>query len=103
HAWSAWLMKAPAVLVQLTMLLVLGFGAAGFVPSTQHGQLLAALFGVGAVALAALATFGWLHAASLPGRSVKLFLFLAAAVASLATAMVALLADRWTHMIYFGA
>ena len=103
HAWSAWLMKAPAALVQLSMLLLVVFGATAFVPSEQRGQLLAALFGVGAMALAALAALAWLHGTSMLERSVKLLLLLAAAVASLALAIVALRTESWLAVIYFGA
>jgi hypothetical protein len=54
HAWSAWLMKAPAAIVQLSMLLLAVFGTTVFVPREQQGQLLAALFGMGAIALVTL-------------------------------------------------
>lgn len=103
HAWLAWLMKAPAAIVQLSMLLVVVFGAAAFVPPEQQGQLLAALFGVGAIALAALGTLAWLHGTSVLTRWMKLLLLLTGAVASLAAAIVALLAEGWIAMIYFGA
>lgn len=103
HAWLAWLMKAPAAIVQLSMLLVVVFGAAAFVPPEQQGQLLAALFGVGAIALAALAVLAWLRGTSVLERWVKLLLLLTGAVASLAAAIVALRAEGWITMIYFGA
>src|SRR5881409_3936033 len=54
HAWLAWLMKGPAALVQLSMLLLIPFGAAALVSPEQQGQLLAALFAVGALGLTAL-------------------------------------------------
>lgn len=103
HAWMAWLMKAPAALVQLSMLLLVVFGAAAFVPSEQQGKLLAALFAVGAIALAALAVLGWLRGTSLLARWAKLLLLLTGALASLAAAVVALLTEGWIAMIYFGA
>ena len=103
HAWSAWLMKAPAAIVQLSMLLLVVFGATAFVPPEQQGQLLFAMFGVGALALAALAALAWLHGTSMLTRWVKLLLLLTAAVASLAAAIVALRAEGWIAMIYFGA
>ena len=74
HAWLAWLMKAPAAIVQLSMLLLVVFGAAVFVPPEQQGQLLAALFGIGAIALAALGALAWLHGTSILGRWMKLLL-----------------------------
>ena len=79
HAWLAWLMKAPAAIVQLSMLLVVVFGAAAFVPPEQQGQLLAALFGVGAIALAALGALAWLHGTSVLTRWLKLLLLLTGA------------------------
>jgi hypothetical protein len=103
HAWLAWLMKAPAAIVQLSMLLVVVFGAAAFVPPEQQGQLLAALFGVGAIALAALGALAWLHGTSVLTRWLKLLLLLTGAVASLAAAVAALRAESWIAMIYFGA
>ena len=103
HAWSAWLMKAPAALVQLSMLLLVAFGATAFVPPEQQGQLLAALFAVGGIGLAALAALAWLRGKSLLARWVPLLLLLAGAVASLAAAIVALRAESWIARIYFGA
>ncbi len=103
HAWLAWLMKAPAAIVQLSMLLLVLFGAAAFVPAEQQGQLLAALFGVGAIALAALGTLAWLHGTSMLARWVKLLLLLTGAIASVAAAVVSLFSERWIAMIYFGA
>ncbi len=53
HAWSAWLLKGPAALVQLMMLLLVGFGAAAFVPEEQMMFALALVSGVAALALGA--------------------------------------------------
>ncbi|HXF16154.1 MAG TPA: hypothetical protein VN496_04070 [Burkholderiales bacterium] len=103
HAWLAWLMKAPAALVQLCMLLMVLFGAMAFVPTEQQGQLLAALFGAAAIALAALASLCWLRETSQTRRMAKLSLLLVSAVVSLAVAIAALRAGEWTDIIYFGA
>ena len=103
HAWLAWLMKAPAAIVQLSMLLLVVFGVAAFVPFDQQGQLLAALFGVGTIALAALAALAWLRGTSPMARWVKLLLLLAAAVASLGAAIAALRTQIRIEFIYFGA
>jgi len=103
HAWSAWSMKAPAAIVQLSMLLLVVFGAMAFVPAEQHGQLLAAFFGAGALALTALAALAWLHGTSMLTRWVKLLLLLAAAVASLAAAIAAVRAESSIAVVYFGA
>src|SRR2546428_13920333 len=68
HAWLAWLMKGPAALVQLAMLLLIPFGAAALVSPEQQGQLLAALFAVGALGLTALAVVAWLRGTSRAAR-----------------------------------
>src|SRR5690606_9000259 len=57
HAWMAWLMKAPAAIVQLLMLLLMVFASAAWVSADRHGTLLAALYGAGALVLATLAVF----------------------------------------------
>jgi len=93
HAWTAWLMKAPAAIVQLSMLLAVAFGASVAVPPDQQGQLLAALFGVGVIALAAQAALAWLHETSVLTRWAKMLSLLSAAVASLVIAIVALRAE----------
>ncbi len=51
HAWSAWLMKGPAALLQLAMLLLVVFGAAALVPPEQHRFVLGLGGGVAAVGL----------------------------------------------------
>src|SRR5262249_14741119 len=78
HAWLAWLMRGPAALVQLAMLLLIPFGAAALVSPDQAGQMLAALFAVCAIALSALATLAWLRETSPPLRWAKLLVLLAA-------------------------
>ena len=104
HAWMAWLMKAPAALVQLAMLLVVAFGAMAFVPEVQRGQLLGALFGIGTLVLAALAVFAWLHGHTLAKRWWATLVLLAAAIASLTMSIVASSPEIWwTHRLYFGA
>lgn len=55
HAWSAWLLKGPAALLQLTMLLLVAFGAAAFVPPAQYQFLLALGGALAAVVLGILA------------------------------------------------
>src|SRR2546428_6746358 len=80
HAWLAWLMKGPAALVQVSMLLLVLFGAAALVSPEQQGQVLAALFAVGAIVLTALAALAWLRGASRVGRWAKLLVLLAGAI-----------------------
>jgi len=103
HAWMAWLMKAPAALLQLAMLLMVVFGAVALVPPDLQGQLLAAAFALGSVVLAALAALAWLRVTPGPGRWALLFLLLAAALASMAAALFALITDTWMHLMYFWA
>src|SRR2546422_612722 len=86
----AWLMKGPAALVQVSMLLLVLFGAAALVSPEQQGQVLAALFAVGAIVLTALAALAWLRGASRVGRWAKLLVLLAAALACSVVVIVAL-------------
>lgn len=103
HAWLAWLMKGPAALVQLSMFLLIPFGAVALVPPEQADQLLAALFGMCAVVLTALATLAGLRETSSPVRWAKLLVLLAAAVACGIAVLVALNA-RWELVrMHFGA
>jgi hypothetical protein len=50
HAWSAWLLKGPVALIQLSMLLLVAFGATAFVPLEQRESVLQ----IGGVAIAIL-------------------------------------------------
>src|SRR5438128_1917783 len=90
HAWLAWLMKGPAALVQLSMLMLVLFGAAALVSPEQQGQVLAALFAAGAIVLTALAALAWLRGASRVARWAKLLVLLAAALACSVVVIVAL-------------
>jgi hypothetical protein len=103
QAWVAWLMKGPTAVLQLAMLLMVGFGAAALVAPELQGQLLAAAFGLGSIVLTALASLAWLRGTRGPARSAKLLFLLAAAVGSLAIAVFALRAEHWVPRIYFGA
>ena len=103
HAWLAWLMKGPAALVQLAMLLLIPFGAAALVSPEQQGQLLAALFAVGALGLTALAVLAWLRETSRAARGAKLLLLLAAALGCFAAVVVALSDETRVPEMYFGA
>jgi hypothetical protein len=103
HAWLAWLMKGPTALLQLAMLLVVVFGAAALVAEGSQGQLLAAAFGLGSIALLALAVVTWLREAPGWKRSVRVAFLALATPASAATAFFALSALYWVPMIYYGA
>jgi hypothetical protein len=90
HAWLAWLMKGPAALVQLSMLLLVAFGAAATVSPEQQGQLLAAVYALSALVASALAALAWLRGASPAARWANLVLLLAIALACALGAFVAL-------------
>ena len=62
HAWSAWLLKGPAALLQLMMLLLVGFGAAAFLPEAQQPFVLELGGGLAALILAAFTPVVWLRA-----------------------------------------
>ena len=103
HAWLAWLMKGPAALVQLSMLLLVLFGAAALVSPDQQGQVLAALFAVGAIVLTALAALAWLRGTSPVARWLKLVVLLAAALACSVAVIVALRDETRVPVMHFGA
>ncbi|HXJ79669.1 MAG TPA: hypothetical protein VMS64_13425 [Candidatus Methylomirabilis sp.] len=103
HAWLAWIMKGPAALVQMAMLLVVLFGAAGLIPLDKRGPLLAALLALGAVGLTALAVLAWLHGSALAARWATLLLLLAVALACAVGVVLVLSADDEDPTLYFGA
>ncbi len=103
HAWMAWLMKAPSVIVQLSMLLVVVFGSTAYVPEEQYGNVLAVAYGGGVIVLTVLAAVGWLRAKSRLTRWLIPTIFLAAATACLGCAIAALLTDRWLAYQYFAS
>ncbi len=104
HAWMAWLMKVPMALLQICMLMLVLFGSIALAAAPEsQGQLLAALFGVGGIVLAALGVMGWLRARSATARAVLLILFLLLSIASFDLAVFSLSTERWHHYIYFGA
>ncbi|MDZ7651839.1 MAG: hypothetical protein U5L03_04415 [Burkholderiaceae bacterium] len=57
HAWSAWLLKGPAALLQLALLLLVAFGMSAFVPLDEVRFVLAL---GGSVAAIVLAIGAWL-------------------------------------------
>jgi len=92
HAWLAWLMKGPAALVQLSMLMLVLFGAAALVSPEQQGQV-----------LAALAALAWLRGASRVARWAKLLVLLAGAIACSVVVTVALSDETRVPVMHFGA
>ncbi|MEO8005226.1 MAG: hypothetical protein ABI771_09990 [Betaproteobacteria bacterium] len=104
HAWMAWLMKVPMALLQICMLMMVLFGSVGLAAAPEaQGRLLAALFGVGGIVLAALGMMGWLRARSAIARGALLILFASLSIASFGLAVFSLNTERWFHYIYFGA
>ncbi len=101
HAWLAWLMKGPAALVQLSMLLLVLFGLMGLVAPEQLGKVLAALYAAGAVGLIALAALAWLRGGSPAVRWTALLMLLAAALACAAAVIVAVTAAPGVPAMYF--
>ncbi len=59
HALSAWLLKGPAALLQLAMLLVVAFGVAAFVPLSEYRFVLGLGGSVAALILALCAWLIW--------------------------------------------
>jgi hypothetical protein len=103
HAWLAWLMKGPAALVQLAMLLLVLFGVMALVSPDQMGNVLAALFATASVGLTALAALGWLRGRSTAARWTALLTLLAAALACPVIVVIALTVDRGVPAMYFAA
>ena len=103
HAWLAWLMKGPAALVQLSMLLLLLFGMAALISPDQQGQVLAAMSAVAAVVLIALAALAWLRGTSPARRWATSLVLLAAALACAVVVAVALGAETDEPVMHFGA
>lgn len=99
HAWAAWLLRGPSLLIQLAMLLLFVCGAFAIVPYQRHDQVLIALFCVAAVALIGLTIF--LHVRSnrrwLPPVTGLL------ALGCLAFTVLAQWGERSYLFVYFGA
>ncbi|GMV56979.1 MAG: hypothetical protein AMXMBFR72_01000 [Betaproteobacteria bacterium] len=101
HAWSAWLLKGPAALLQLAMLLLVAFGTAALVPPAQHRFVLALGGGVGAVALAILALLAAQRANGAVAKSRAALPWVAAAAAATAIALTAIAAPGAIAELYF--
>jgi len=100
HAWSAWLMKVPAALIQLSMLILVPFGAAALVPAAQHRYLLAALAGAAAALLAGGAVLIGLRELSASKRWLKLTPLLLAAAGCAGIAVIALDSEGPSARLY---
>jgi hypothetical protein len=101
HAWSAWLLKGPAALLQLAMLLLVIFGALAFVPPSQHAFLLG--FG-GALAALVLTVMGLLAAQRqhAPGAGLRAALPWVVAAAICAAIAIAAASTVGPGTLYFG-
>lgn len=101
-AWTTWLLKLPAALIQLAMLLMLAFGAASLVPEAQRQQLLPAGAIVLAAAFLGLAALAWVRrrpgAGALDAATAAA---LVAVAASIALAIVAKLQPALVDRLYF--
>jgi hypothetical protein len=101
-AWTTWLLKLPAALLQLAMLLMLLFGTAALVPPEQRTQLLPAAciaLAAGSLCLAALA---WVRRRpATRGLDAATVAALAAAPAALLLAALAKLQPAWFDRLYF--
>ncbi len=102
HAWAAWLLKSPAMAIQLSMLLVVASGALGLVPPQYTPRVLATLFGTATLALALSAPLFWLHGASQQKRGIATACTTTAALACLAATFLVLSIQQWLGFIYFG-
>lgn len=101
-AWTTWLLKLPAALLQLAMLLMLLFGMAALVPPDQRAQLLPAAciaLAAGSLCLAALAWVRRPPAAR--GPDAATLAAIAAALATLLLAAIAKLQPAWFDRLYF--
>ena len=101
HAWSAWLLRAPAALLQMAMVLLFAFGMAALVPEAQQTLVLSAVAGATAAILGGMALLAWLR----PPDAVQRGKAVACAVAAVASAVVAVAAITvpWGFpWLYFG-
>jgi hypothetical protein len=103
HAWMAWLMKGPAVILQLSMLLIVLFGATQLVPREQQANVLAVAYGAGAIVLTILAGLAWLHAKSSLTKWLNPTLLLLATVCCVGLSITVFLTDLWLAWLYFGS
>jgi hypothetical protein len=102
HAWSAWLLKGPAALLQLAMLLLVAFGAAALVPPEQHRFLLGLGGGVAAVALAVWAMLASQRAEGSTARALSALPWVAGAVVCAAIAVMAVAVPNLLGWLYLG-
>jgi hypothetical protein len=103
HAWSAWLLKGPAALLQLMMLLLVAFGAAAFVPEDQMTFVLVLVGGVAALALAAAVPVVWVRRDSTVVRLRAVVPWISAGVACAGIAVAAAVRYDYGMEIYFCA
>ena len=101
HAWSAWLMRAPAALLQMAMGLLFVFGMAAIVPDEQQQLVLSAFAGAASAVLGGMALLAWLRPPAARERG-KALGCAAAAVASAAVAVAAIAAPQGFPWLYLG-
>jgi hypothetical protein len=103
HRGLAWLMTGPAALLQLAMLLLVLFGAAGLVPPDRDGQLLGAVGAAGTVVLLGLAALAWLRTPAPAARWAKTLAALAGALVCVVAVAVVARSETDLPVLHFGA
>lgn len=102
HAWLAWLVKGPAALLQLTLLLLVAFGATAFVAPDWHEPILRIGGAVAATVLIGLALLAAQRASGTVARLRAALPWTSAALVCFAIAASVVLFDDLDN-IYFGA
>lgn len=100
HAWSAWLLKGPVALLQLTMLLLVGFGMAAFVPPAQHQFVLGLGSGVAALVLGIVAMLAVQRAHDGRSRALAALPWAIGALLGMAIAVLAIAVPGWLPRLY---
>ncbi len=101
HAWSAWLLKGPAALLQMMMLLLVAFGAAAFLPEEQQPFVLELGVGIAALVLIAFAPVMWLRADAPAARVRAALPWLVGGIVCAGVAIAAALRPDYVIDIYF--
>lgn len=102
HSWSAWLLKAPAALLQLAMLLLVAFGLSAFVPPEHYRFLLALGGGVLAVVLLLVAVLAALRVAGAAARARAALAWIAGAAVAAAICAAAIVMPDALATLYVG-
>ena len=101
HAWSAWLQKGPAAVLQLMMLLLVAFGATAFTTEEQQILILTLGGGVTAIVLAALALVAELRSTGAASRMRAVSPWALGAFVSATIAGVCIAVPNYVAEVYF--